>query len=98
MLLIPFVENSFKHGLGKNMDKGYVRVKLEASSQKLDFSIANSKSPNGSEITKQKGYQGGIGLQNVKKRLNLLYPKKHLLTVDNGDLEFSVHLNISLTN
>lgn len=97
MLLIPFVENSFKHGLGKNMDKGYVRVSLDASTQEIDFSIANSKSPDGSEITQQKGYQGGIGLQNVRKRLDLLYPKKHLLEVGSTEREFNVHLNISLT-
>jgi len=96
MLLIPFVENSFKHGLGKDMDKGYVKVEVDSSSEDLYFSIANSKPARGSEISQQNGYQGGIGLINVKKRLNLLYPLKHKLNVGSTDNEFKVELDIKL--
>lgn len=94
MLLIPFVENSFKHGLGKDKAKGYVKVEVYTSEDDLHFSIANSKPENGSLVTQQEGYKGGIGLINVQKRLNLLYPHKHKLQVGSSDHEFRVDLNI----
>lgn len=97
MLLIPFVENSFKHGLGKDKAKGYVKVEVDTRDEDLHFSIANSKPASGSEISQQNGYQGGIGLINVKKRLNLLYPLKHKLQVGSTENEFKVELDIKLT-
>lgn len=97
MLLIPFVENSFKHGLSKDKAKGYVRVEVDTQNEDLRFSIANSKPVDGSEVSQQKGYQGGIGLINVRKRLHLLYPLMHTLNVGSTDIEFKVELNIKLT-
>lgn len=96
MLLIPFVENSFKHGLGKNMAKGFVRVKAIVQGDNLKFEIANSVPAKGNEIAKQKGYVGGIGLKNVQKRLKLLYPNKHDLSVQTLENEFNVKLDINL--
>ena len=96
MLLIPFVENSFKHGLGKDMDKGYVKVLVNSETSELKFAIANSKPKKGDEISQQNGYQGGIGLINVKKRLDMLYPKKHTLVMCSTESEFKVELNINL--
>ena len=96
MLLIPFVENSFKHGLGKNMAKGFVRVLVEASDGDLHFEITNSKPKNGSEVSSEKDYKGGIGLINVRRRLRLLYPKKHALEINENENEFIVSLNINL--
>ncbi|PCJ65502.1 MAG: hypothetical protein COA58_08820 [Bacteroidetes bacterium] len=96
MLLIPFVENSFKHGLMKDKANGYVRVSVKTDNEDLRFTIANSKPSNGSMVSKQSGYQGGIGLKNVKKRLNLLYPKKHELTFLGTENEFKVELEIKL--
>lgn len=96
MLLIPFVENSFKHGLGKDKAQGFVRVNLKVNEDKLFFNIVNSKPKNGHELSKQKGYTGGIGLKNVKKRLNLLYPNKHLLDVGEINNEFKVSLQLEL--
>lgn len=97
MLLIPFVENSFKHGLGKDMSKGYVRVMIDTTDGALKFAIANSKPLNGSEVSSKKGYKGGIGLKNVKKRLKLLYPNRHRLDVKSSGSEFKVELNIQLS-
>ncbi len=96
MLLIPFVENSFKHGLGKNIAKGYVKVTVQTHDDRIHFEIANSKPKNGSEVSKRKNYNGGIGLLNVKKRLNLLYPKKHQLDIIGEEKEFKVILDINL--
>lgn len=97
MLLIPFVENSFKHGLGKDMSNGYVKVSVRTAVDDLHFEIANSKPSHGSEVSQQNGYQGGIGLINVKKRLKLLYPQNHVLKVSSTLNEFKVSLDINLT-
>jgi LytS/YehU family sensor histidine kinase len=96
MLLIPFVENSFKHGLMKDKANGYVKVRVKTNNQDLHFSIANSKPRTGSMVSQKVGYQGGIGLKNVKKRLNLLYPMKHSLNVGGTENEFKVELDIKL--
>lgn len=96
MLLIPFVENSFKHGLGKDRSPGFVKVLLEANNDQLFFSITNSKPKNEHRLSNEKGYTGGIGLKNVKKRLNLLYPKKHQLNVQDTENEFNVSLQLEL--
>jgi two-component system LytT family sensor kinase len=96
MLLIPFVENSFKHGVSKDRAGGYVNVKLKSDHQNIHFEIVNSKPLNGSEIKKDMNYKGGIGLVNVKKRLNLLYPKKYNLNIGESDKEFKVELDIQL--
>lgn len=97
MLLIPFVENSFKHGLGKDRSNGFVKVLIVTHEDDLHFEIVNSKPSTGSEISQQAGYQGGIGLLNVKKRLNLLYPKQHALELISTETEFKVSLDIKLT-
>lgn len=96
MLLIPFVENSFKHGLGKDRSQGFVKVVLEMDGDKMNFSITNSKPKNEHRLSNEKGYTGGIGLKNVKKRLNLLYPKKHKLDVRETENEFNVSLQLEL--
>ena len=96
MLLIPFVENSFKHGLGKDRSVGFINVDLKVADSKLEFAISNSKPKNGQLLSKQSGYQGGIGLKNVKKRLNLLYPQKHQLSLGEENNEFKVSLQLDL--
>ncbi len=96
MLLIPFVENSFKHGLGKDKDTGFVNVHLHVENDQLHFHIVNSKPKNGHELSKQKGYRGGIGLKNVRKRLNLLYPNKHALELGDIKNEYVVSLQLEL--
>lgn len=96
MLLIPFVENSFKHGLGKDAASGFVHVVLDVEDNTLKFAITNSKPKNGHRLSNEKGYTGGIGLKNVKKRLNLLYPNKHDLSVKDTENEFNVSLQLEL--
>lgn len=94
MLLIPFVENSFKHGLGKEMAKGFVKVDLKAHDKVIDFAISNSKPKKGGGISNQDGYRGGIGIVNVKKRLNLLYPNKYELNFTEDEDTFKVQLKL----
>jgi len=93
MLLIPFVENAFKH-MSHNADgSDYVKMKLERLNGSFIFSAENSKEPVKTVADKS----GGIGLVNVKRRLELLYPEKHELTINDSDKIFSVRLKINLT-
>jgi two-component system LytT family sensor kinase len=92
MLLVPFIENAFKHGIGTQKDP-YITVELETEDKKLSFHIANNYTKE--NISKDKS--SGIGLVNVRNRLRLLYPGKYELRIDDQGGVFSVHLNIDLT-
>ena len=92
MLLIPFIENSFKHSNIDHPD-GWVSIKLTTFGKaSLLFEVSNSKPV--TEFTKDNTV--GIGLENVKKRLRLLYPEKHDLTVEENQDSFTVKLIVIL--
>ncbi|MEM6379839.1 MAG: histidine kinase, partial [Bacteroidota bacterium] len=94
LLFIPFLENSFKHGLNTQLTEGFVDIKLLVDEQTVDFYIENSK---GQTIKRPDGRpSGGIGLVNVRRRLNLLYPDNYQLRVSNNPNTFAVHLTIDL--
>jgi hypothetical protein len=94
MLLIPFVENGFKHGISFR-EPSHIKVTLEVKDNTLYFDVYNSKHlrPE-SDPEKDKS---GIGLNNVKQRLQLLYPRKHELIIRETGKEFFVHLTIQLS-
>lgn len=92
MLLIPFVENAFKHGTGMIEDP-YIDIQLRAERDLLHFTVENKYNPVSDE---EKDGTSGIGLTNVKRRLNLLYGKKHLLLIKEQDNRFTVSLQIQL--
>lgn len=88
LLFIPLLENSFKHG---NLDEGgWVRATMIISDGKINFEISNSVPKGGS----RKDKEGGIGLENIQKRLKLAYPKKHRFSVEEGKEKFSIELEI----
>ena len=93
MLLTPFVENAFKHGKKRGKDKG-IEIDLTINSEKeLKFFISNDiEIINSQEVRKDEG----VGLKNVKRRLELLYPQKHLLQISEKDDKFIVELKIDL--
>lgn len=83
MLFLPLVENAFKHGLGQAREACWIRVDLTVQDEWLTLKIENSI-PDYDE-TRENGH-GGIGLKNVKQRLDILYPDKHqLLCMREGD-------------
>lgn len=90
MLLVPFVENAFKHGR-KNYKLPGITIKLEVAGNRLDFDIRNWL-PAGTPMNKDK--QGGIGLDNVKKRLDMIYPGTYSLDIEQNNEEYHVHLTI----
>ena len=89
MLLVPFVENAFKHG--DFSGKGFT-MKISDENQKLQFNLHNFKKP------KSKDSLCGIGIGKVKKRLEIIYPKKHELNIIETETDFTVDLKIDLRN
>ncbi|MBI1305776.1 MAG: histidine kinase [Bacteroidetes bacterium] len=94
MLFLTFLENSFKHGIQQKTSSGYVNVKMDVDEQNLHFQIQNSKPPKTSIAPKNE--PGGIGLTNIRKRLDLLYPNKHILKIEDNEQEYSVDLRLQL--
>jgi hypothetical protein len=92
LLLIPFVENSFKHGASKMITQPWVKLNIHIENNRLHFMIINSKpSTNESSISK-----GNIGLKNVTKRLELLYPGTHELNIVSEQDSYTVYLVLQL--
>jgi two-component system, LytTR family, sensor kinase len=92
MLLIPFVENAFKHGTGL-IDNPQIDIVLKARNNKLEFNVRNKYRDAPDEI---KDKTSGIGLTNVKRRLNLLYGKNHSLDINKNGEWFTSSLQLNL--
>lgn len=97
LMFIPFLENSFKHGLNHQISQGFVNIVLDVDGPKIHFFIENSKPDafNSPHIDSNRK-SGGIGLVNVKRRLNILYPGKYDLKIDNNPKTYAVELDIDL--
>ena len=91
MLLIPFVENAFKHGTGM-VQNPVIEIDLKAENDKLYFIVRNKFIE--TETTKDK--TSGIGLVNVKRRLELLYNNRHHFTINKTDNWFTASLELTL--
>jgi hypothetical protein len=87
LLLIPFVENAVKHGVN-SQGEGSVSIQVEATDRRVQFQVVNSKHPAEEEFRKH----SGIGLKNVKQRLQLLYPGRHELNLVETDATYSADL------
>ncbi|RFZ84299.1 hypothetical protein DYU05_01325 [Mucilaginibacter terrenus] len=92
LLFLPLIENAFKHSLQKNLTSKWVKLALVVDDDELTFQTSNPVPEN----TLSSVPEGGIGLKNVSKRLELLYPGKHQLIVHDADCVFTVTLTIQL--
>jgi two-component system LytT family sensor kinase len=93
MLFIPFVENAFKHGVAIGQ-RGAIQIAIVVSGQKLIFTCSNMDY---CSIKRMEMEISGIGLENVKRRLELVYPGKHRLKINKQDGKFMVNLEIDLS-
>lgn len=94
LMFIPFIENCFKHGLGSQISKGFVNIYLDVQGNEIDLQIENSKTE---ALPKQlHPRSGGIGLVNVRRRLELLYPNRYKLQVDDSPTTYTVKLKMQL--
>jgi hypothetical protein len=94
MLLVPLVENAFKHGISQQ-EKSWIQVKLECGTGTIYFEVKNSIHKNMEGDTEKDA--SGIGLANVKERLNLIYPNRHELYIHQTATEFIARLLIKET-
>jgi hypothetical protein len=94
LLLIPFLENSFKHGASQMLTHPWINLDIVIEEHDLFFNLSNSKPT----ITGEKTISKGLGLNNVKKRLVILYPGTHSLNVTEDPLSFNISLKVPLFN
>ncbi|MCS5489460.1 sensor histidine kinase [Algoriphagus limi] len=93
MLLIPFLENAFKHGISAK-EKSWIRMNLRCISGSVHVDLVNSV--HASKSKEKSEESSGIGLDNVKKRLNLVYPNRHQLNIISNDTDFFVHFSVQI--
>jgi LytS/YehU family sensor histidine kinase len=91
MLLIPFVENAFKHGVS-GLEDAIIEIELKAIKNELFFLVKNKYN---SQLEEIKDKTSGIGLVNVKRRLQLLYHSNHLLHIEDTNNSFTVSLHLN---
>lgn len=92
LLLIPFLENSFKHGTSQMLTHPWITLNIVIEDQELAFQLSNSKPITMAENTLTKG----LGLSNVRKRLAILYPDTHSLSINEDEMSFGVSLKVPL--
>jgi len=91
MLLIPLVENAFKHGISLN-ERSWINISLSCTEKNILFEVRNSMHiKNSSDPGKERS---GIGFKNVVERLKLIYPGKHKILVNQDGKEFFVQISI----
>lgn len=89
LILLQFVENAFKHGASESVSKSYIWIKLELRDNVLNYEISNSI-----EVSRNVN-STKIGLKNIKRQLELLYPKRHELTIKHNYESYTVTLKIN---
>ncbi|QZT36730.1 histidine kinase [Halosquirtibacter xylanolyticus] len=92
MLLIPFIENSFKHGNFEDAEKGYVDIELFASTERIHFRCINSIG----KVQKKKDGVGGIGVKNVLERLESLYGDRSIVNIEHQTNVYIIDIKIVL--
>jgi sensor histidine kinase YesM len=94
LLFVPFIENAFKHGVSYRK-KSFIRIAMSMDEDSILFSCSNRIVD---EAEKDGEEQSGIGLENVTKRLKLLFPGRHDLRIEQSDNEYRVLLKITISS
>ncbi len=92
LLLLTFVENAFKHGVANEMNQANIDINISKKGAQLSFKVENSKP----KATENKEKRESIGLPNIKKQLELLYPKAYDLIIENNTSSFSANLKLDI--
>ncbi|MCP4442646.1 MAG: GHKL domain-containing protein [Aureispira sp.] len=95
MLLIPFIENCFKHSYTEDVENRWINIKLEATAEKLLFQTQNNIPPEGGDTVDAQDQYMGIGAANIQRRLELLYPDQYHLNIQTNNNTYSVELQIN---
>ncbi len=92
LLLITFVENAFKHGVVNEMDQASININISKKGEQLEFKVRNSKP----QVLEKLSTKESIGLKNIRKQLELLYPKAYDLIIENKSTSFSANLKLDI--
>jgi two-component system LytT family sensor kinase len=93
LLLVTFLENAFKHGAPAGKETSSIRIHMRLEQNDFNFRIENTKSP---VDDVEQGIWKGMGLENVRRRLSLLYPGRHTLDINESNNQFVVNLHLQL--
>ena len=93
LLMLPLIENCFKHGASTMLEQPWISLQITLNGRQMQMRLLNGKA---NQTTGAKEQPSGIGIQNVKKRLSLLYPGRHELVTDNEEDVFIVNLKMEL--
>lgn len=96
LLLLPFVENAFKHGADSLLTDSWIKIDLKLENQQLQFMVENSKAT--TALEENLDSDKNIGLKNVRRRLDLFFPEKHQLKILEEPDSFLVKLEIDLSD
>jgi len=97
LLLVNFIENAFKHGVKAGISHAFVHIKLLIMDNTLSLEMINSKPPAGQQDQSRAIKEhSGIGIRNVRRRLDILYPDRHKLRLSESPKDYSVYLNLEL--
>jgi sensor histidine kinase YesM len=91
MLLIPFIENAFKHGVNSEQ-KSRIKVEITMNNNEIQLKVLNNKV----NVQRDISEKSGLGIENTKHRLDLIYPSRNLLVINDSEKEFFVSLYINL--
>lgn len=97
-LILPFIENSFKYCLDDANSQAWITISITTSEEWLVIKIENSLPPDFIKNTEIENTYSGVGISNVKRRLELLYPDRHILTIKNEEDSFFVSLKIKIND
>ncbi len=92
MIFLTFLENAFKHGQLSSESSYKIEGKIEVDKNKISFKLRNDTGTNGQPVENDKG----VGLENTKRRLELLYPNRHQLSISKSDTSFVVDLTLEI--
>ena len=93
LILIPFIENAFKHGISNSVKGSWIKIYISINGSSCIYQVSNSKVEENKKTITEKS---GIGLNNVKRRLDLSYPDTYTMAVDENENSYNVTLRLSL--
>jgi LytS/YehU family sensor histidine kinase len=91
MLLLPLVENSFKHGIKGDIENTFINLNITQSNNEFHFLIENNYIENG--VNEDKNHSG-LGIENIQKNLKIVYPKSHVFEIKKTETKFMVSLKL----
>ena len=94
LILISVIENAFKHGVSTTIEEGVINISLQIENNQLHFQVFNTKANDVQYDVMD--YKKGIGVKNIKRQLELIYPNEHQLIIEEKPESYQVNLNITL--